>query len=376
MKTMFLIVVFATVAAAFPIHPVKKQDFGDVFRSDTTLRFMRGSSRQGPLTQAQQGPNADSKEAQKAAANVADEQKAAEKAAPKEPNPIQQAGEAVSDAVSDGMKDAQQGPNADSKKAQKAADNVADEQKAQEKAAPKETNPLEQAGKAVADGVKAVGDTLSGAEKADGEKTSGAEAAAEEPEDKEVPSEPGCKNFPKGWADKKGNDCEDYAEGQWCNRHGGYGDAWLDDWGKFEDVANKGKTALQVCCVCGGGQRKEAEAGAPGGAPSAAPAAAASPAGAPVPAITGPILGTKAGRPLQAPGYSGDAVMHEDQKTMTDDWGQEFGPQAGHRDIKTICQDHPGNEWCSLHGYYDKSGTSPLNAMAALLASALLAFLW
>jgi len=198
----------------------------------------------------------------------------------------------------------------------------------------------------------------------------------DEPEEKEVPSEPGCKNFPKGWESKRGSDCEDYAEGQWCTRHGGYGDAWMEEWGKFEDDAKDGKSALDVCCVCGGGWKKGEPMpvfpGSSGPTPSAA--MAPSPAGP-----QGPILGTKDGRPLQEQGYTGDLVEHVDEKTMTEDWGREFGPGAGHRGPKTICEEWKKrkgfeNEWCLMHGYYDDGKKSsaprslaPLSGLVFLL---------
>jgi len=278
--------------------------------------------------------------------------------------------EDITNKQSPGIPDSlQEGPNYDSKKAQKSSDKVADAQKDQ-------ADP----GIPGAGVVDAIGDAIQDIQKGpnyeekpakQGEQVDETEAP-EKPEEKESPSVPGCRNFPKGWEDKKGNDCEDYAEGEWCTRHGGYGDAWLDEWGSFEDVATKGKSAKQVCCVCGGGQKKGDKppvaivGGAPAGAPSAAPAAS--------PAFTGPILGTKAGRPLQSQGYSGDLVAHEDGETMTDDWGREFGPHAGHRDIKTICMEHPDNEWCSLHGYYDKPvrSAAPLKSMIAVVIALLL----
>lgn len=282
------------------------------------------------------------------------------------------------------FQDLQEGPNYDSKKAQKATDKAAD--KAEDDPQPAGANPLEApleaVGDAIADIPDAIGDAVQPAQqgpnydkKSAQKKTAAAhgapaakqEAPADQPEDKDAPQVQGCRNSVKGWKDAKGNDCEDYAEGEWCNRHGGYGDAWLDEWGSFEDVATNGKSAKDVCCVCGGGLKDDDEGVPPpisGGAPAAASPAGA-PAGAPAgepgspaPAITGPILGTKAGRPLQSQGYSGRLVAHEDMETMTSDWQREFGPKAGHKDIKTICQENPGNEWCDLHGYYDKERES------------------
>jgi len=173
---------------------------------------------------------------------------------------------------------------------------------------------------------------------------------------REASSVAGCSNSPPGWADAKGNDCEDYAEGEFCTRHGGYGDAWLDEWGTFEDAAYDGKSAKQVCCFCGGGLREAA-----GPAPAAAPSAAAP--GEPV--------------PLQAQGFSGDLVVHEDGESITGDWGREFGPRAQHRDIRSICNDHPDNAWCLMHGYNVKikSGVSFLTCPLTLFSALMLAFL-
>jgi len=348
-------------------------DYGSTFRSDATLKFMRGSRRQDPQAAGQEAPEAAEKAAPKQ-----DEAKTAEKAAPKEEgNVVEQAVDAVTDAVADVVKDAQQGPESDSKKAQKAADKVADESKAKEKAAPEATNPLAAAGEAIGDAVDSVDETLAGAEKADPKKTDAKKLAADKnstaggkPENLAVASVPGCNNLP-GWADKNGNDCEDYEEGHFCNRRGFYGDAWLDEWGKFEDMATNGKSALQVCCVCGGGVQVAdgPAAAAPGGAPAPAVAAAPGPAG--------DILGSKVARPMQAQGFSGELIYHEDQKTMTDDWGREFGPHAGHRDIKTICMEHKDNEWCDLHGYYDtkKSAAFPVKSTMAIFTTMMLACL-
>jgi hypothetical protein len=183
---------------------------------------------------------------------------------------------------------------------------------------------------------------------------------------KEVASVPGCRNSVKGWTDKKGQDCEDYEEGEWCTRFGGYGDGWLDDWPKFEELATNGRAATRVCCVCGGGIRSE-EVGMIGGAPGPAPYYAA----APGPAITRPIRG------LQSQGFMGDLVEHEDESTMTEDWGKEFGPASGHRDIALICREHKDNEWCLMHGYYDtytKSSSHSLS-MSSVIATALLIWL-
>lgn len=58
---------------------------------------------------------------------------------------------------------------------------------------------------------------------------------------------------------------------------------------------------------------------------------------------------------LPAQGYWGKLVEHEDQKTITADWGQEFGPAADHRNMYQICKDHPDNAWCRNQGYHKRS---------------------
>lgn len=277
--------------------------------------------------------------------------------------------------VGDTMKDMQKG-------SQKVESVVG--QKDKKVANPDGGNPLGDANKKLNDVLtgEAAADAMDDATKAatatvaPKERVSKKAEESEEAEEKEVPSVPGCHNSPKNWEDTKGNDCEDYAEGEWCNRRGGETEEWMDDWGSFEDVATFGNSAPKVCCVCGGGRHPGNMFDGPvyqtGGAPS--PAGAGSPNPAPMPAPASPQW-DKLGRPLPVQGFKGKLVEHEDQVTMTDDWGMEFGPRAGHRDIRAVCAEHPGNEWCDVHGYYDK-GAAPLKSMAAVFGSLLLICLW
>jgi len=373
MPSMIVLVTLATSALMVGAVAGDKQNIlrspvsDSPFRSDTTLRFMRRIEvphvEAEPLQQTFQQDQPGYSNSNKWSARSA------------EPEATQ---ESKPNAMESAFRDLQQGPKYDDKKAQKAADRVAKKQEGSLAA-----TPLERFGTGVSNAGDALADVLGGgttkADKGSTEKgTKVAEKPMEKseeapvpsglgepeaepeagPEEKEVPSVPGCRNSPKGWADAKGNDCEDYAEGEWCNRHGGYGDAWLDEWGTFEDVATKGKSGAEVCCVCGGGFRSDEDSAgssgmAPAGAPAGAPfaAAAASPAGA----VRGSAkISKREPGSLQSQGYSGDWVLHEDGSTMTEDWGKEFGPHSGSRDVKTICAEHPGNEWCDLHGYYPK----------------------
>lgn len=109
-------------------------------------------------------------------------------------------------------------------------------------------------------------------------------------------------------------------------------------------------------------------------------AAVAAAAPAPAAAAAGPgVLGGKKERALPAQGFSGygELVEHNDLKTYAGDWGQEFGPKSGARNFRAICRDHPNNEWCRLHGYYDTvhsaagrrtvMGCASFTALAAVL---------
>lgn len=106
-----------------------------------------------------------------------------------------------------------------------------------------------------------------------------------------------------------------------------------------------------------------------GKAVAGAPAAAA-PAGAPAgPAAS--ILGGKREGKLPDQGYgevSEKFVEHNNQVTMTSDWRREFGPSAGHRSFLAICKDHPGNEWCLLHGYYKQKFEIDWHSASAVVA--------
>jgi len=102
-----------------------------------------------------------------------------------------------------------------------------------------------------------------------------------------------------------------------------------------EESSEEGEPAAEVV---GGGQ--------PAPAPVAVGAAAPAPGKAKRPWFT------KAVDSLPEQGYSGDLIDHEDSETSTDDWQEEFGPNAGHRTYREICRDFPENEWCRLHMNY------------------------
>lgn len=65
-----------------------------------------------------------------------------------------------------------------------------------------------------------------------------------------------CSSQPLGWTDKRGYNCDYYAEAGWCKTNGRPGPGWKEIWGTFSDYAASQVAAPQACCQCGGGQRQ------------------------------------------------------------------------------------------------------------------------
>lgn len=61
------------------------------------------------------------------------------------------------------------------------------------------------------------------------------------------------------WIDTKGFGCASYVDSKWCTIAGRYGEGWYALWGTFERYSHSGKTALDMCCGCGGGVRVESK---------------------------------------------------------------------------------------------------------------------
>jgi len=93
--------------------------------------------------------------------------------------------------------------------------------------------------------------------------------------------------------------------------------------------------------------------------PGSAPGPSAVPMGIPSPAKAHVPWFSKMQRDLPEQGYVGDLVDHEDAESQTADWGEEFGPDAGHRSFRDICGDFPNNEWCRMHMKY-KAADRPM----------------
>lgn len=55
------------------------------------------------------------------------------------------------------------------------------------------------------------------------------------------------------WKDFVGDQCEDYEQYSYCTPDGGYGSGWIKNWGEFSDYERFGYSAVEACCVCGGG---------------------------------------------------------------------------------------------------------------------------
>lgn len=106
------------------------------------------------------------------------------------------------------------------------------------------------------------------------------------------------------------------------------------------------------------------EAAAPAPAPAGAPGPAApggpQPSGLSAKSFKGWFKNMSEKTPLYEQGFEGKRVAHNDGKTVAGDWGQEFGPSSGARSAKEICSEFRNNEWCRLHGYYDRPQPNPV----------------
>eukprot|EP00448_Togula_jolla_P017300 CAMPEP_0170591704 /NCGR_PEP_ID=MMETSP0224-20130122/12540_1 /TAXON_ID=285029 /ORGANISM="Togula jolla, Strain CCCM 725" /LENGTH=235 /DNA_ID=CAMNT_0010915575 /DNA_START=3 /DNA_END=710 /DNA_ORIENTATION=+ len=85
--------------------------------------------------------------------------------------------------------------------------------------------------------------------------------------------------------------------------------------------------------------------------------------------------------PRQEQGFQGPPVEHDDGKSVTADWHQEYGPHAKHlQSYKKICAKYPDNEWCRLHGHHVhkvKSGaSSTASSCLLMLLPGLLVPMW
>jgi len=62
-----------------------------------------------------------------------------------------------------------------------------------------------------------------------------------------------CQDSPPGWADSDGDGCVKYGQDHWCTPDGKQGVGWDKEWGTFEAFKYQDHTAVEACCVCGGG---------------------------------------------------------------------------------------------------------------------------
>lgn len=71
----------------------------------------------------------------------------------------------------------------------------------------------------------------------------------------EIRSGKRCQDDPADWQSSTGYGCQSYQSHLWCTEDGGYGSGWEESWGTFQDYASSEKSAVTVCCACGGGYR-------------------------------------------------------------------------------------------------------------------------
>merc|ERR1719395_72963 len=81
--------------------------------------------------------------------------------------------------------------------------------------------------------------------------------------------------------------------------------------------------------------RSSAPAGAPGGAPAGAPGAPGAPELSPAEHLARAEKGLESDGQYEH-GYEGPLVQHDDKKTMTEDFGNEYGPN-GPKSVAQIC---------------------------------------
>lgn len=116
----------------------------------------------------------------------------------------------------------------------------------------------------------------------------------------------------------------------------------------------------------------------PGPAPGPAPYPGPDPNKYSAPAAA-QIMNTMEEGELPEQGFDGPAgkfVEHNDFSTMTEDWQQEFGPEAKQRTADDICREFPDNEWCRLHGYLDERPPPPPPPRAAAFRGTVQHVVW
>lgn len=128
-----------------------------------------------------------------------------------------------------------------------------------------------------------------------------------------------------------------------------------------------------------GGAKEDADKNAAPASPS--PAGAGAPAGPPLPADEAWYWKNNNKDParyhmneemkLPTQGYYGELVEHDDMKTATRDWHNEFDEKQS---VSAICHEHPHSAWCRKKGYggmfgrFRNSGSSVLaNSMVPTL---------
>ena len=68
-----------------------------------------------------------------------------------------------------------------------------------------------------------------------------------------------CLDYPTNWLSTDSETCAQYREGAFCNGDGTPGPGWNEAWGNISSFASlDGRSAIDVCCVCGGGRDRGA----------------------------------------------------------------------------------------------------------------------
>jgi len=114
---------------------------------------------------------------------------------------------------------------------------------------------------------------------------------------------------------------------------------------RFHGDSRQDPTPLAVFSPAAASGAAATVGSAPGPAPMMAPGSA------PSPANSAWTMDEDMGAAEQ--GFSGETVEHDNMKTMTKDWRNEYGKHAGGlRSYVEICALYPDNTWCRNKGYH------------------------
>lgn len=140
-----------------------------------------------------------------------------------------------------------------------------------------------------------------------------------------------CQDSPIGWTDNEGDGCEFYNTRDWCTAAGAAGLGWMSG-DSFEQYRHMGRTAIQVCCACGGGELPTRPPTRPPTLPPTNP-----PTNPPTDPPTNPPT-----RPPTSPPTGPPVACFDDSIWWRDNEGDS-------------CSSYASNDWCTADGGYGEA---------------------